>query len=93
MENNGLNRMLCSLDDEIDKKCFELRQRRTEKFLQRLFIIICAFLVIVPCTLVFAGVNLWTLCVPVILFFIVSLGALSPLLLNKSFGGRNHGKF
>ncbi len=84
---HNLDQLLNSLDDEMDKKCFELRQKRTEKFLQRLFMIICAFLVIVPCMLVFAGINLWTLCMPAVLFFVISLGVLSPLLLNSNPGG------
>lgn len=82
----NVNRMLCALDDEIDKKCAALRKKHTEKLLQRLFVLICLFLVAVPCTLVLAGITLLWLLVPGILFLILSVGALLPLTAGNSRG-------
>ena len=85
--NNNLDIMLSSLDDEIEKKCFEQKQKNTEKALKHVFMLACAAFILIPFLLVFAGVNLFTLFLPALLFIAISFGALSPLLLNNNLGG------
>lgn len=79
--------LLMTLDNEIEKKCFELKQKRTEKYLKRFFIIACAMFLIIPFLLIFAGVNLVAVCLPSVLFLAASLGILAPIISGISFGG------
>jgi uncharacterized membrane protein len=79
--------LLCELDDEIDKKCFEIKQRNRNRMLQSTFISGCVMFMIVPMMLVLIGVNLWAFCIPAILFLIVGFCFLSPLVFNNRLGG------
>ena len=87
MMDKNMDRLLYALEDEIDRKCFEIRQKRKGTMLQRLFIAACALFIAVPIFLVFAGVHLWTFCIPAALFFVVSFAVLSPLLFSVNPGG------
>lgn len=86
MNDNKPDALLSLLNDEIEKKCFEIKHKRTEKTLKQFFITACALFVVIPILFIFAGVNL-TLFIPVIIFFAVSFGILTPLLLNNNSGG------
>ena len=55
-----LDIMLTALEPEIDRKCLEIRQRKSERMLTRLFIMITAAVLIIPVLLVFLGVGLMT---------------------------------
>ena len=84
---NQPDKLLALLNDEIERKCFELKQKKAEKRLKQFFMMACALFVIVPFLLVFAGINFLTLCIPFMIFLAVSLGILIPLLFNNNFGG------
>lgn len=86
MTDNKSDILLSILDDEIEKKCFEIKRKRTENALKRFFITACVLFILIPVIFIFAGVNL-TLCVYVILFIAVSFGILTPLLLNNNSEG------
>lgn len=75
--------LLEHLDMEINKKCLELQQRKRQAALNRLFVLLCIFLLIVPVCLVFIGVNLISILAPLVLFFSVGLLILSPVLFSK----------
>ncbi len=84
---NNINELLCKLDDEIDRKCFEIKQKNRNRLLQLVFVVACALFVLVPIILVFAGVSLWTFCIPAILFLMICFCILSPLVFSNKLGG------
>lgn len=79
-----LDNLLLTLDEEIEKKCFEIKKKKAEQRLTKLFIWACRLLIAVPIVLVFAGVNLLATCVPIVLFLAFSMLALSPIILNNN---------
>jgi ABC-type polysaccharide/polyol phosphate export permease len=83
----NINSLLCKLDDEIDKKCFEIKQRNRNRMLQSIFISACLLFIILPMMLVFTGISLWTFCIPAILFLTICFGFLSPLVFGNTLGG------
>jgi hypothetical protein len=85
-----LDNLLFILDEEIEKKCFEIKRKRSEEMLTKLFILSCGLFITVPIALVFAGVNLLGAFVPILLFLVFSMFALSPIILNNNFGGAKH---
>jgi uncharacterized membrane protein YiaA len=86
MTDNKPDAILLILDDEIEKKCFEIKRKRAEKALKSFFITACVLFVIIPVMFIFAGINL-TLCVSAIIFIAVSFSILTPLLLNNNSEG------
>lgn len=83
----NINSLLCKLDDEIDRKCFEIRQKNKDKILQAVFICACALFIIVPMLFVIAGISLWTFCIPAILFLMICFCFLSPFVFSNKPGG------
>lgn len=83
----NINGLLSELDDEIDKKCFEIKQRNRNRRLQSVFVIVCALFILVPVLLVLTGISLWTFCGPAILFLAIGFCVLSPLIFSKQPGG------
>lgn len=84
---NNINRLLCNLDDEIDRKCFEIKQRKNNRLLQIVFVCSCALFVIIPMILVISGISLWTFPIPAILFLTICFCFLSPLVFINKLGG------
>lgn len=80
---NQVERLLAGLDDEMEVKCTEIRQKKAQAVLHRLFILLCGLLLVVPVVMVFLGLNLFTVFVPVILFFTIGFLLLSPVLLTN----------
>ncbi len=68
----NLENLLSNLEPNIDKKCFELKQKRKEKRLQKLFIIASILLLIIPSTLILLNINIWG-------FIIGAIGIISVL--------------
>jgi len=83
----NINGLLCMLDNEIDRKCFEIKQRNRNRMLQSAFISACALFIIVPMLLIFVGISLWTFCIPAILFLTICFCFLSPLVISNKLGG------
>lgn len=77
--NEKADRMINNLTPEIARKCEELRAARKERFLSRLFIFMCAAVVLIPSLLVFIGVSLTVLVAPPI-FMSFSVVLLLPAL-------------
>ncbi len=84
-----INKLLCGLDDEINKKCVELKQKKADRMLHSAFITACALFIIVPILLVLAGLNLWAFFIPAILFLTISFCFLLPLVFSEKLGGLN----
>lgn len=89
---DNLIELLSALDVEIEKKSFELRQRKRQRLIGKMFFLGCIFMMVVPCILVFLGVSFITLMIPVVLFSLISISMLIPLILNSNLGGMYNGK-
>lgn len=77
-----IDAMLISLEPEIDKKCMEIKQKKNEKMLTKLFILLAAAFLIIPVMLVFAGASLTAIFIPVIVTAI-AFAVSSPILISK----------
>ena len=82
-----LDNLLLILDEEIEKKCFEIKRKRAEQRLTRLFVLTCILFLTVPVLLVFVGVNMLSICVPIVFFLAIAMVALFPIILNNNLGG------
>ena len=87
---SNVDRMMDSLAPAIDQKCGELRAARRERLQSRLFVLLCAMVVLVPALLVFAGLSLNLLIAPLCF---MSLGILLPLPVPLSGRAQNQGGF
>ncbi len=84
--------LISKLEPEIEQKCKELKAARKERLLSRLFVLMCAAVVLIPSLLVFAGVTLTMLIAP-IAFMSLSVILLLPVLLSgktSDQGGTNY---
>lgn len=78
---SNVDRMIDNLTPAIDQKCAELRAARKERLEARLFVLLCAMVVLIPALLVFAGVSLTALIAP-LAFLSLSVILLLPVLLS-----------
>jgi fatty acid desaturase len=81
------DKLLLILELEIEKKCFEIKRKRAEQRLTKLFVLACILFLTVPVLLAFIGVNLLSMAIPVVLFLVFAVLVLSPIILNKNLGG------
>ena len=79
--NPNAERMISNLAPAIDRKCEELRAAKKERLLSRVFVLLCAMVVLIPALLVFAGVSLTVLIAPLV-FMALSVLLLLPVLLS-----------
>lgn len=79
--NQKLDSMLRELEPTMEQKCAELRAARREKLLSRLFVLLCAAVVLIPTLLVLFGVSLTALIAPLV-FLSLSVVLLLPVLLS-----------
>jgi len=82
-------KLLNILDDEIEKKCSDIRERKKNALLKRIFFIGCALSLILPVIDVFIGFSIMMYLIPIVIFQAISLIFLVPILLNLD-GGINH---
>lgn len=50
--NEKMNALLASLDMEIDRKCFESKEKQHEKNMKRVFATCCLLFIIIPVTMI-----------------------------------------
>lgn len=81
------DRMLNNLAPAIEQKCEELRTARKDRLQSRLFVVLCAMVVLLPALLVFAGVSLNVLIAP-LAFMALSILLLLPVLLSGKAGNQ-----
>ena len=74
--------LIRALTPEIEAKCAEIRQRKSERLLTRIFIAAAVLMLIVPALLIFRGISLFTVFIPIIFIGAVFLAA-SPILMSK----------
>lgn len=78
---SNVDRMIKDLEPAIEQKCEELRTARKERLQARVFVLMCAMVVLIPALLVFAGVSLTMLIAP-LAFMALSVLFLLPVLLS-----------
>ena len=83
--NSNVDRMISNLTPAIEQKCAELQTARKERLQSRLFVLLCAMVVLIPALLVFAGVSLTVLIAP-LAFMALSVLLLLPVLLSGKAG-------
>lgn len=79
--NSNVDRMISNLTPAIEQKCAELQTARKERLQSRLFVLLCAMVVLIPALLVFTGVSLTVLIAP-LAFMALSVLLLLPVLLS-----------
>lgn len=77
----NVDRMMENLTPAIEQKCEELQAARKERLQSRVFVLLCAMVVLLPALLVFAGVSLTLLIAP-LTFMSLSVILLLPVLLS-----------
>ena len=87
--NSNVDRMISNLTPAIEQKCAELQTARKERLQSRLFVLLCAMVVLIPALLVFAGVSLTVLIAP--LAFMALSALLLPVLLSGKAGNKGGG--
>lgn len=80
--NSNVDRMISNLTPAIEQKCAELQTARKERLQSRLFVLLCAMVVLIPALLVFAGVSLTVLIAPLAFMALSVLLLLLPVLLS-----------
>lgn len=88
--NSNVDRMISNLTPAIEQKCAELQTARKERLQSRLFVLLCAMVVLIPALLVFAGVSLTVLIAP-LAFMALSVLLLLPVLLSGNAGNKGGG--
>jgi fatty acid desaturase len=73
-------RMLANLDNELTRKCYELKKAKQERTLRNCFIWLAALLVVIPVSLVFFGVSFSAFVIPALIFLCAGVTLLSPIL-------------
>ncbi len=74
--------LLQVLEPAIEEKCAEIRQKKRESFMTKIFISVAVLMLTVPATLVFFGVSVFAILMPILFVGAVFLAA-SPILMGK----------
>ena len=74
--------LIKALEPEIDKKCIQIKQKKNDRLLTVIVMVISAVLLFVPAALVFFGISLYTVFIPIVFAAAVLLLA-SPVLVSK----------
>ena len=88
--NSNVDRLISNLTPAIEQKCAELQTARKERLQSRLFVLLCAMVVLIPALLIFAGVSLTVLIAP-LAFMALSVLLLLPVLLSGKAGNKGGG--
>lgn len=83
----NLQNVLSNLEPEIDKKCFELKQKTREKRMQKLFILAIVLLLFLPSTLIILNINLWGFIVGAIAVIALAILIMLPIALKENARG------
>ena len=83
----NLQNVLSNLEPEIDKKCFELKQKTRERRMQKLFILAIVLLLFIPSTLIMLDVNIWGFIVGGIAVIALAILIMLPIALKENARG------
>ncbi len=82
-----LQKLLSNLEPDIDKKCFELRQKSKEKKKQKLFIIAIFIVLFMPSTLIMLNINIWGFIIAGISIIALAIIIMLPIALKENTRG------
>lgn len=82
----NLEKLLCNLEPEIDKKCFEIKEKKREKMMQRLFILISILLLTIPSLLIILGISIFSMLIGIVCFILIALVVMLPLAIKEERG-------
>lgn len=74
--------LIQTLEPEIDAKCAEIKQKKSEKLLTKVFVAAAVLMLIVPVVLIFFGISVFTVFIPIVFVGAVFLTA-SPVLMRR----------
>ena len=83
----NLQNVLSNLEPEIDKKCFELKQTRKERRMQKIFILAIVLLLFIPSTLIMLDVNIWAFIIGAIGLIALAIFIMLPIALKENARG------
>ena len=83
----NLQNVLSNLEPEIDKKCFELKQKRRERRMQKIFILAVVLLLFIPSILIMLDVNIWTFIIGAIGLIALAILIMLPIALKENTRG------
>ena len=83
----NLQNVLSNLEPEIDKKCFELKQTRKERRMQKIFILAIVLLLFIPSTLIMLDVNIWAFIIGAIGLMALAILIMLPIALKENARG------
>ena len=83
----NLQNVLSNLEPEIDKKCFELKQKRRERRMQKIFILAVVLLLFIPSTLIMLDVNIWAFIIGAIGLMALAILIMLPIALKENARG------
>ena len=81
MEDRKIADLLISLEDEIDRKCFKIKEKKREEVKGRLFIFACLLFLFLPFLMHYLGLSIVAVCFPVISFLAVSMISLFSVIM------------
>ena len=83
----NLQNVLSNLEPEIDKKCFELKQKTRERRMQKLFIFAIVLLLFIPSTLIMLNINIWGFIVGTVVLIGIAILIMLPIALKQNTRG------
>ena len=81
MEESRVEDLLILLEDEIERKCFQIKGKKREEIKRRIFFLACFLFFLLPILLHNLGLSLLAVCFPVLIFLAVSLFSLLPVMI------------
>ena len=80
---NKLHILLLSLDDEIEKKCFEIKEQKKEQAFKKLFGICCIVFLILPIVAFMFGMQLLNALITLAIFNSIFILVVFPLIFSN----------
>ncbi|MDI6618923.1 MAG: hypothetical protein QME45_09665 [Clostridiales bacterium] len=84
--------LLLNLEDEIEKKCFQIKQKKNEIRMRRVFFSCCIFTILITFISLFTGFSIINIAVSLILFQSLALTLAVPFILDLNKEGMLNGK-
>ena len=82
----NLEKLLCNLEPEINKKCFEIKEKKREKMIQKLFILVSILLLIIPSLLIIIGISIFSMLIGIGSFTLIALVIMLPFAIKEERG-------
>lgn len=85
--NKDINKLLEKLEPEIDKKCAEIRKKKSINKNQVVYILLLIMFITIPSLLIIFNVNVTYFAIGIILFSLLTIFMKLPELLNSNIKG------